>query len=400
MTVIVNQIAPPAAYQGGTYNLSLNSRSNTSVVPMTDTTFVWTYYQNTPRAIHFMVVDMPGGWTNSGASSATKTFTRYDNERWLAARTTLQRLNDTTFVAFEFNGGGQIATVYKINADRTVSRVFNGTFNSINVFNIGQDISSSATFRLLSNNVLWLGYNDGNIGAGVVSWTKFTWDPTGNTLTMAAPVQNLAAPLYLNFYTEFTTQPIPNSTKFLFNVRTTNNGSGGLYAYTNTVSFLMNPDGTRNKILFGGANMGADVVPLSETRYVFCSEWGNPVYVTDTGVRESSQYLGTGSNADIYTSYPLSPDFFMMATRNPLTGVTTSPFRLKVFRRDDTNITSISPASVDAANNLGFPVTGLKSSLPFSDKNRPEFWSNGDLYWFGLNADTVYQLTWNVIKNP
>lgn len=380
-------------YNGGSLRVS-QPYANACV--LTDSRIVWTYCQATPAWRFFNIVDTPGGWNSTGTPTIT-THQMFDQSAWRGSYLVMQRLNDTTFITWDWTStGAGIAEVFEVSGDNTVARTYSNTnlsFVGMSSNGVGTKFHNALRFiRTSSDNVLLAVWFSG----GAFQYQTLTWNPTTKALTTgtATSFGSNAGSLYPEIYTK----PVPGSSKFAVYTRWNSQSS---YVNNASQAHLFNADGTfvASTALISGSG-GTDLTIQSETRMSLPSwtraDYYNLAYTAGQG---GGPYTNT-SSTNALMAFPLTADYTLLIDRQTMSGGTYSAnVFAKVIRREDSNIITQSAGSAATA-------TGFKIAVPptefWWDKQRPHMLSNGDLMWFGTVAATTnqYMLTWTVVKSP
>ena len=399
-------------FAGGTM---LTAQPTQTAVILTANRMVWTYCQTTPAWRFFSIIDTPEGWATGGNPVVTSN-RMFDQRQYSGTNLLMFRLNDSTFCVMEgmSNVNNYKVEVFQIDANNVISRLWSNldTYGNVVTNFLGGNLgyyggagtrfsNTSQIMPIADNKVLHLFLDS----TRRLNTQVLTWDPVGMTLT-GPTATILAGTLDYSGAPEITIKPIPGSTKMFVNARTLNSNStweGG--ASISTVNFVFNADGTlSNSIGWTGSAPNAavgtgyciDTTAMSETRMARLN-WGNAYYYNMDGITSQGYApVGNSTSTKAMMAYAIDANYNLLIERTHFTSNGATPLNIKVFRRDDSNITSQSAASATSA-------TGYSVTAPYIDTwrydPRPRMQANGDLFWWGLDT-TGTKLSWNILKNP
>ena len=401
-------------FAGGTMQTAQPSQA---AVALTANRMVWTYCQATPAWRFFSIIDTPEGWATGGNPVVTSN-RMFDQRQYSGSNLLMFRLNDTTFGVAECVGSSvnYKLEVFQIDTNNVITRLWSNLDPYGNIVNGSTFISGNLAYYygsgtrfsnasqmmpIVDNKVLHL-FLDSN---RKLNYQTLTWDPVGMTISYSTTAV-LPGVLDYQYAPEITIKQIPGSTKMFVNARTiaaATTWEGG--TNISTLNYVFNADGTlSNTIGFTGSTPNAavgtgyclDTTAMSETRFARLN-WGNAYYYNMDGTTSQGYApVGNSTSTKAMMAYALDANYNLLIERTHFTSNGATPLNIKVFRRDDSNITSQSAAS--AASATGYSVTA-----PYIDTwrydPRPRMQANGDLFWWGLDT-TGTKLSWNILKNP
>ena len=415
MPDIITRSISALPYAGGTLQTAQPTQSG---VMLTANRMVWTYCQAGPAWRFFSIIDTPEGWATGGNPVVTAN-RMFDQRQYGTIGLHMFRINDNTFGVLEpYNNSLCKLEVFQIDNDNLITRVWSNLdsygntgstgFTAFNSASYGQYSGSSTKFAnlvnfmpVVDNKVLHLYLNS----TRQMAYQLLTWDDSAKTLTFPAAT-NLPSTLDYNGGAEITWKSIPGSTKKFVTARTlSSSGTWEGGSSISTHNWIFNADGTVSNTLAPyatnanssiGSGYCIDTTAMSETRIARLN-WGNAYYFgVDGTTSQGYGPVGNSTSTKAMMAYALDANYNLLVDRSHWNSSTAGNIFIKVFRRDDSNITSQSTASATAA-------TGYSVTAPYIDTwrchPRPRMLANGDLFWWGLDT-TGTKLTWNILKNP
>lgn len=432
MADVITRSIPAIPFQGGTLK---TAQPFSAAVQLTPTRMIWTYCQTNPSWRYFVIVDTPEGWQNGGNPVVTVSRLQ-DQKTYRGISLQMVRLNDNAFMVMDLqsnsaNNAQWSYEVFEIDSNNVFTRTATNldaydnlqtvSFNSnTGIMSANQSLPANAKFNntstfvpLADNSFLWAGFNT----TSSVSISAVISYNTANKTISFLPSTAFNYSGFANAGTsnsaEVCWRAIPGSTKKAITFKTMDkltNWGWSSSAGVSLMTVIVNADGSFNSCFSNnGSNLGTtgttthqDMVAMSEVRAARTS-W-NWIYYHGT-VNSNVSGSGTYTN-DGYGSYVANPqsqpqialamdaNYLMLMDRTHFISSTSGNLKMKIVRRDDSNMVSQSAGSAVS-------VTGMDVTAPYIETwradPRPRMMTNGDVFWWGL--DMSGNLAWNVLKN-
>lgn len=433
MTVF-SQSIPLTPISGGTVNPS--SRYG-SMVMLTPTRMVVVYLQTNPARRVMMIVDNPNGFNSASAPSVYNNVYSDGYMMTNAGSVKMVRLNDSTFmIASNANNGstwfcevftvqGQVVS-FKTSANFTYGNL-NISWDNPLAFAAAQQ--SIAFIPLGDNTVLinqscFENYTSGfggtiteNLSNHQLYWNGTTLTEIYNARTWGYLVTNWGRNNDANWVTfDVYHRKIPGSNAVLQVFRGVNSQTPKSDPTGYKLCFVrqINPPTTGNVWTFGAFRAVPDNfdVAMADPSTFVLSDFASTYYISNsenisapsfyqTGNKaapaKGGGFYATGSNAGdaaISTPFvlPFNTTYHAVIDRRYFTSPSTAPFRMKIVRREDSNMVAPSPASTGP---YGFTVA-VPAISTYWDKPRPTLIGN-DIFWCGIQGNNF---AYAVIKQP
>lgn len=395
-------------FQGGQFTGGYSAHS---MVRLTNSRAVWTYYQTGPNWLAASVIDVPGGFAAGGTPTLT-------NQQLLIPMTQVgvtscARINQTTFVMITGNPGGSVFytgnpswQVFEVDTGGVFTRVDSGTFNfgstqtgtayhsfaasNFKMVELKDNLVMYTAMGMMPNNGLNL---YGLKGSYDTSAKKMTWDTTPTNLLTARNS---------NIY-EIISRPIPGRDMTMVQVRYTTPtpvamaGASGVVINNQTGAVV-----TVQAKLPQDTLVGTDMVPLPGDRVAFLTnnytiQWFSVDYINGSFINLGTSQFTSVLAADSLGHHllPLTTDYVLRVLRIPMS-VAPGQQRFKVIRRVDQNLSEQSPNSASNSNQ-GFGTNVATTTIAAFNQSYPEF-IDGKVIWFGLDSSTAAtKFSWTVI---
>lgn len=416
--VITRSVSLP--FQGGT---PYNTTARQMAVRLSPTRMVWVGCQANPNWRYFSIIDTPEGWVNGGTPTVTTQL--FDQRIHFGNAAQMVRLNDNTFFIIDSAStvGGNTAYVleiFEIDQDSKVVKVyanhdgttftaagFTGAYlsGSISGNGGGSKYGNPQTFIPLADNSLIHCYVNNN---SQIIYRTVSYNTTTKQITLGTEQSNAnfsvsgygAAP-------DLSWRKIPGSTKIALTYRSSNSSSGNWTNGSSTgqqnFAAIFNADGSVATVwpvlttalsASDGNRYPSDSVVMSENRWARVS-WSSITYHKADGSSDGLAFYNNSTSNNPLLTYALTADYILVLDRLHFVSSSSGKLKLKVLRRDDSQITSQSAASLPG-------TTGMEIDCQWIDtwrhEPRPVMLDNGDLFWWGLDV-TGTKLVWNILKN-